>query len=268
VPTDPDLRKSLRAAADHLLLELTPTATSHAQTIQAALAPGGWKELRDTDEIGTETNLAIPLPESIRDQIVAAAEKRKITVTYVVNQGFEKFLAGEFEPRPRVRGRDPRTTSEKKVNLNVRPKAALHGQVRESGILPIYVAGDYLMSYFLLGPYAPDYAKPLTPGATRNPMISRAVRDQIRERAADLGRTVDQDIEEGFRKYLAGEFTPNNPVWPGGTDLAGLKVKPNDELFDEVKVAARDKRPVLRPMQIGLAYLLHKYGIDPAVAAE
>lgn len=265
VPTSTNLRTQLQAAAAHLRHD---GEQDLAKAVRQVLLPGGWKNLRDTDQVGSETNLAIPLPRSIRDQIVTAAEQELVTVTSVVNEGFEKFLAGEFEPQPRVRGRKLRTVGEDKVNVNVRPNAALHGQVRESGVLPIYVAGDYLMSRFQLGPYAPDYAQPLIPGTLRNPMISRAVRDQIRERAAAAGRTVDQDIDEGFKKYLAGEFAPEDLSWPGGDDLAGLKVKPNDELFDQVKAAGRDMKPAVRPMQVGLAYVMEKYSIDPAAAAE
>ncbi|MER5277709.1 hypothetical protein ABT025_18390 [Streptomyces sp. NPDC002809] len=265
MPTSPDLRNQLKAAASLLRAGGDPSPEL-AKAVRQVLLPGGWKELRDTDTASSEANLPIQLSEQYRTQVVDAAENELITVTSVVNEGFEKFLAGEFEPRPRVQGR--RATGEKKVNLNVRPKAALLAKVRESGVLPMHVAGDYLMYRFEVGPYAPGYVEPLRSGADRAPSIPRAVRDRIRDKAAELGHVVHQDMDEGFQKYLAGQYTPVAPEWPKGVDMAPLKVRPNDDLFDQVKVAARTKSPGMRPIQIGLAYVMDKYGIDPADIAE
>ncbi len=261
VPTNRSLRTELQAAASLLR---DGGDLGYAEAVNAVLAPGGWKELRDTDTDGTETNMAIRIEQRYRDAVVAAAAKR-VTITSVVNEGFQKYLAGEFTPRPRVQGR--RTTGEKVVNLNVRPNAALHGQVRESGVLPMHVAHDYLLFRFKVGPYAEGYTEPLPSGTDRVPMVPRAVRDLIRDKAAAIGHIVHDDMNEGFQKYLAGEFRPVAPEWPAGVEMAPLKVRPNNDLFDEVKVAARSARdgtPELRPMQIGLAYVLEKYGIDPA----
>ncbi|MFD7855245.1 hypothetical protein ACFV6B_13295 [Streptomyces microflavus] len=264
MPTNRSLRTELQAAASLLR---DGGDLGYAEAVNAVLAPGGWKELRDTDTDGTETNMAIRIEQRYRDAVVTAAAKR-VTITSVVNEGFQKYLAGEFTPRPRVQGR--RTTGEKVVNLNVRPNAALHGQVRESGVLPMHVAHDYLLFRFKVGPYAEGYTEPLPSGTDRVPMVPRAVRDLIRDKAAAIGHIVHDDMNEGFQKYLAGEFRPVAPEWPAGVEMAPLKVRPNNDLFDEVKVAARSARggaPELRPMQIGLAYVLEKYGIDPAATS-
>ncbi|WP_189846612.1 hypothetical protein [Streptomyces rubiginosohelvolus] len=261
MPTNRSLRTELQAAASLLHdggdLEL-------AQAVKQVLLPGGWKELRDTDEVGKDTNMPIRIEQRYRDAVMKAADQR-VTITSIVNEGFEKYLAGEFTPRPRVQGR--RATGEKVVNLNVRPNAALHGQVRESGVLPMHVAHDYLLFRFKVGPYAEGYTEPLPSGSDRVPMVPRAVRDLIRDRAAAAGRLVHDDMNEGFQRYLAGEFQPVAPEWPAGVEMAPLKVRPNNDLFDEVKVAARSASPELRPMQIGLAYVLEKYGIDPAATS-
>ncbi|MFJ3283364.1 hypothetical protein [Streptomyces halstedii] len=267
MPTRPDLRTQLKAAVDHLRTGGEP-APELAEYVRKVMLPGGWKDLRATDTEGFETNLTIRIAERYRDEIVAAADGA-MTLTSVVNEGFEKYLAGEFEPRPRVRESRPkerRVAGEKMVNLNVTPNAALHGQVRDSNVLPTRVAGDYLMHRFKVGPYAPGYVEPLPVGSDRTPMIPRVLRDQIRDKAADLGHVVHQDMDEGFQKYLAGEYTPKAPEWPQGVEMAMLKVRPNNDLFDQVKVKGRSESPELRPMQIGLAYVLDKYGIDPSTA--
>ena len=261
VATSPDLRTNLKAAATQLRQTKTPAL---AEAIDTVLAPGGWKALRNTDSVGTGDNLSIRMIREFRDQVVAAARAAGDTVTAGVNEGFALFLAGEFTPRPPAKG--PAVAEADKVNLNVRPNAALHGRVRESGLLPQHVAAEYLMHKYQVGSYAPGYRAPLAPGADRNPSIPRVVRDLIRDRAAAQGNKVNHDIDEGFTKFLAGEFVPTAPVWPAGVEKAPLKSRPNNDLFTQVKVAAREAG--LRPMQVAIAYLLEKYDIDPAVAAE
>ncbi|MFF4338058.1 hypothetical protein [[Kitasatospora] papulosa] len=270
MPTSPDLRTQLQAAATRLRAGGEP-APDLAEYVRKVLLPGGWKELRATDKESSEPNLTIRIARQYRDAVVAAAADQVVTLTSVVNEGYKKFLAGEFKTRDRekVRGQERRPTGEQKVNLNVTPNAALLAQVRDSGVLPMHVAGDYLMHYFKVGPYAPGYTEPLPSGSDRNPTMPRALRDKIRDRAAELGHPVHQDMNEGFQKYLAGEFTPAVPEWPKNAEMAILKVRPNNDLFDQVKVAARSKSPELRPIQIGLAYVMEKYGIDPTdTAAE
>lgn len=282
VPTSPDLRTQLQAAATHLRAGGRP-APELAEYVRKVLLPGGWKELRATDKESSEPNLSLRIARPYRDAIVAAAADKVVTVTSVVNEGFEKFLAGEFKARDRekVRVQERRPTGEQKVNLNVTPNAALLAQVRDSGMIPMHVASDYLMHYFEVGPYDPDYTEPLPSGSDRNPKIPLVLRDRIRDAAAERGRLVHQDMNEGFQKYLDGTFlpvthehlatkrTPFVPEWPKDVEMAILKVRPNNDLFDQVKVAARTKSPELRPIQIGLAYVMDKYGIDPTdITAE
>ncbi len=84
----------------------------------------------------------------------------------------------------------------------------------------------------------------------------------------ELSVAVNVSAVQFFNTDLAGEFTPIVPEWPKNAEMAILKVRPNNDLFDQVKVAARSKSPELRPIQIGLAYVMDKYGIDPTDAAE
>ncbi len=266
VPTSPNLRAQLQDAAAFCRTGGKP-APHLADAITQVLRPGGWKALQGVDETSTGSNLAIRMAESHREKIRDGVNRLStaVTITSLVNEGFEKFLAGEFQPRNRTT-KERRATGEKMVNLNVRPKAHLYEQVRESGVLPMYVAEDYLMSLFNIGPYAWEASERLPSGADRQPRVPLPLRDAIRNKAASLGRIVHDDMNEGFQKYLAGEYEPPVMEWPEGAEMAILKVRPNNELFDEVKIKAQGS-PELSPIRIGITYVMEKYGIDPAATS-
>ncbi|MEU1327145.1 hypothetical protein [Streptomyces microflavus] len=250
--TDRNLRAGLTAASARLKEVNSPELATYVDT---ALALGAFR----IRESGTGDSLSIRLPESARDAIEDAADDMGVTsLSTVVDEGFRRFLAGEFTVGGRTYER--RGTAEKKVNLNVRPAALLREQVLATGTSPMHVAADYLMRVFETGPYrVGDRAQALEPGSDRNPTVPLPVRERIRAASAGLASV---HIEEGFQKFLDGEFTPAAPVWPAGAELVPLRVRPNNALFDQV-AAATD----LRPMQVGIAYLLHKYGIDPTATS-
>lgn len=266
VPTSPNLRAQLQDAAAFCRTGGKP-APHLADAITQVLRPGGWKALQDADDVSAGSNLAIRLAESQRDQIRDGVNRlpKAVTITSLVNEGFEKFLAGEFQPRDRTT-RNRRNVGEKMVNLNVSPKASLHHAVRDSGVLPMYVAGDYLMSLFNIGPYGEARGESLPSGVDRSPRVPRPLRDAIRNKAAEIGHVVHDDMNEGFQKYLAGEYEPPVMEWPEGAEMAILKVRPNNELFDEVKIKAQGS-PELSPIRIGITYVMEKYGIDPAATS-
>ncbi|MFB8122089.1 hypothetical protein ACFVG1_12955 [Streptomyces bacillaris] len=263
MPTSPNLRAQLQDAAAYCRTGGEP-APHLADAITQVLRPGGWKQLRDVDETSAGSNLAIRMAESYRDQIRDAVDRlpTAVTITSLVNEGFERFLAGDFQPRERTT-RNRRIVGQKMVNLNVKPKASLHNAVRDSDVLPMYVAADYLMSLFNIGPYSAARVESLPSGVDRKPRLPRGLRDALRDGAASLGRVVHDDMNEGFEKYLAGEYEPPVLEWPEGADMAVLTVRPNDELFDKVRFKTRNS-PELNPIRIGISYAMEKYGIDPA----
>ncbi|WP_331763214.1 hypothetical protein OG571_47660 (plasmid) [Streptomyces sp. NBC_01369] len=255
MPTNRELRTGLVAASDRLREVNSPDL---AAWVDAVLAPRGWAALRATDPDGTAgPNLSVMLDRLARDQIVAAAEAAGTSVTDTVNEGYRSFLAGEYTPRKPVRARYG--ASAERVNLNVTPVLSLRQQVEEAaGMSAAHVAADYLMRTYKAGPYAGDSAEaPPATGTVRNPQVPRAVRDQIRARAKAAGRMVTDDVNEGFQQYLAGEFTPDAPVWSDTSDVVNLRINPNDDLYVQVASAKG-----LRPLQIAIAYLLHKYDVD------
>ncbi|MFF2411837.1 hypothetical protein [Streptomyces sp. NPDC058092] len=254
--TNRELRTGLVAASDRLREVNSPDL---AAWIDKALAPRGWVALRTTDPAGPAVgNLTVSMDKAARDQIVAAAKAARTSVTADVNEGYLSVLAGEYTPRKPVRARYGGAAE--KANLNVTPALSLMQRVEEAtGMSAANVAADYLMHKYGAGPYAADSAgAPLAPGAVRNPQVPRAVRDEIRARAKAADRMVTDDVNEGFRKYLDGEFTPLTLAWSDTSDMVNLRMNPNDDLHLQVASAKG-----LRPMQVAIAYLLHKYAIDP-----
>ncbi|MEU6925483.1 hypothetical protein [Streptomyces sp. NPDC046631] len=258
MPTNRELRTGLVAASERLREVDSPALATWIDTV---LAPRGWAALRATDPEGTPgPNLQLLLSKTARDQIVAAAAAAGTTVTDDVNEGFRLVLAGEYSPRKPARAR---YGAAEKATLNVTPVLSLRQQVEErAGLSAANVAADFLMHKYKVGPYASGSADTLpVTGSVRNPQVPRAVRDQIRSRAKAAGRMVTDDVNEGFQKYLAGEFNPDAPVWSDTSDLVNLRINPNDDLY--VQVASANG---LRPLQVAIAYLLHKYDVDPGAS--
>ncbi|MFF1916201.1 hypothetical protein ACFVYE_32360 [Streptomyces sp. NPDC058239] len=256
MPTNRDLRAQLAAASARLQEVDSPALAAAVETV---LAPRGWAALRATDTDGTAgPNLSVLMDKAARDQIVAAAKAAGTSVTDAVNEGYRSVLAGEYTPRKPVRARYGAAVE--KVNLNVTPALSLRQRVEEeTGMSAANVAADYLMRKYKAGPYAADYAADsLPPGTVCNPQVPRAVRDEIRSRAAAAGNKVTDDVNEGWQKYLDGEFTANLPKWSDTSDMVNLRMTPNDDLHDKMRAVEG-----VRPLQVGIAYVLDKYDIDP-----
>ncbi|MFJ1827383.1 hypothetical protein [Streptomyces sp. NPDC088178] len=256
MPTNRDLRTQL-AAASNRLREVD--SANLAEAVDRLLVPRGWVALRDSDPNGASgPNLAIMMDAADRYRIVDGADNDDTTVTEVVNDGFRKVIAGEYTPRKPSRA--PYGSAKSKVNLNVTPVLSMRTRVEEvTGMLASHVAADYLMHKYKAGPYADDYAgDPLAPGPRRGLQVPIWVRDLIQARAKAAGRKVTDDANEGFQKYLAGEFAPEIPKWPNTSDTASLRMAPNADLYEQVLAAGEP-----RPLQVAVAYLLAKYDIDP-----
>ncbi|WP_329046987.1 hypothetical protein [Streptomyces sp. NBC_01422] len=256
MPTRRNFTAGLTAASARLREVNSPDLAAHVDEALAVIEGEIFTARKDE-------KLPIRLPITARDRIVAGAAEASRTVTADVNEAFTRFLAGEFTLNQPVRAR--RGAAEDKVNLNVRANKTLMDQVAATGALPMHVAADWLMRKYETGPYAPGAQHVQRPaGSTRAPQVPRPVRDLIRARVAEAGKNVNAEIEEGFTRFLAGEFTPVAPAWPADADMVPFKVNPNNDLFDEVKARAEG----VTPMQVAMAFLLETYGIDPDTAAE
>lgn len=76
-------------------------------------------------------NLAMEMPETLRDAIKAKASAAGASLEAEAGHALNEFLAGRFTPAQPERS--PRGQALKKVNLNVRVDKALRGQADELG---------------------------------------------------------------------------------------------------------------------------------------
>ncbi|MCX4792467.1 hypothetical protein OG369_42595 [Streptomyces sp. NBC_01221] len=156
---DTNLRPRLTAAATKLRDINEPDL---AEAIDTVLAPNGWGRLRRSDPTVSDSldrNMAMRMPSDWREQIKARAQAAGNKLANDVNEGFLKYLNGEFDPV--VPGRNPYGSGAEMVNLNVRAKDDLRVQVSrpEPKHSASLVAAAYLMSKYKVGPYAPKTAK-------------------------------------------------------------------------------------------------------------
>ncbi|MCL8016948.1 hypothetical protein [Streptomyces sp. AS02] len=116
-----------------------------AEAVDAILAPRGWELLKRPDKrANTDPNMALWMNTSIKQALEerARAEAKKeaeksggkpraaaTVLAAVVNQGFERFLAGDFVPSKPVRS--VRGSSVEKSNLNIGPSKDLRGRVEQ-----------------------------------------------------------------------------------------------------------------------------------------
>ncbi|WP_327259943.1 hypothetical protein [Streptomyces sp. NBC_01240] len=151
---DTNLRPRLTAAATKLREINEPDL---ADAIDTVLAPNGWGRLRRSDPAVSDSldrNMAMRMPSDWREQIKARAQAAGNKLADDVNEGFQLYLDGKFNPV--APGRSPYGSAGEMVNLNVRAKDALREAVTQQGdYSPALVAAAYLMSKYKVGPYAP-----------------------------------------------------------------------------------------------------------------
>lgn len=143
-----------------------------AEAIDSILVPNGWGRLRRSDPTTSKSldrNMGIYMPIEWRTQIQERAKKehdrqwraqaqepgaKKRSIKDDINEGFEKYLAGEFEPI--ASKLSPHGSAGDSGMLNARPRDDLREAVAKKGVhAPALVAGSYLMSLYKVGPYAP-----------------------------------------------------------------------------------------------------------------
>lgn len=275
IPNTPPLRSVLAKGSGRLKKDKPMSrdeALELAGALDRALAPGGWAFLQHTDPVraaGANAALAIDVLKTIHEQIIAAvdADPEAPSVTAKVNEGFNRFLSGEFVPDAK-RADTLAVKGQQRSMLNVSPLGELTRMVAERGWKPARVASHYLMSCYGLGPYAPDAQKFLSRGQQRVPEVPRVVRDAIRAEATRTGWRTDDVVNEGLQKFLDGEFEPQAPVWTSEAkaDLVQMKLYPNDDLFERVTKLAKARG--IRPLQVAIDYLLDEFEITDGVAGS
>lgn len=95
------------------------------------------------------------------------------------------------------------------------------------------------------------------------------IRELIKERAAAKGASLADDVNEGLRRFLSGEWEPTEPIRStrnSGAEKANLNVRPDADLVQQVKDTAAQTSAALKwkvtPARIAAAWLMKKYRIS------
>ncbi|WP_045562717.1 hypothetical protein [Streptomyces sp. FxanaA7] len=121
------IRARLTVAADRLAER---GDTDLAEAVRAVMQPRGWELLKPATFSSGNRNLGLWMDKAAKERIEQAARDRGESLADVVNEGYRKFLAGDFVPAPLARA--PRGSAPEKANLNVRPDNTLREQVEEA----------------------------------------------------------------------------------------------------------------------------------------
>jgi hypothetical protein len=137
-----------------------------AQTFRSLLEPRGWELLKPATMSSGARNVALYMSGWVKNRLEERAreigrerepETAPLTVLgEIVEEGWQKFLDGAYEPLPPVRA--PRGKAPVRVNLNVRPSNELRERVQEAcpaasdllgwDVTPGKVAASYLFDEF------------------------------------------------------------------------------------------------------------------------
>ncbi|MEU3656499.1 hypothetical protein AB0E67_27560 [Streptomyces sp. NPDC032161] len=104
---------------------------------------------------------------------------------------------------------------------------------------------------------------------------NEARREALKSKAEAKAATLSADVDEGFRKFLSGEFTPDAPIRSrrnSGAEKGNLNVRPDPGLVQQVKDLADAKSAeygwTVTPARVATAYLMKKYRISEAAQAK
>ncbi|MGW2843981.1 hypothetical protein [Streptomyces sp. NPDC001274] len=119
-------------------------------------------------------------------------------------------------------------------------------------------------------------ANPDSPPTPNLPIhMNKEIRETLKERAAAKDTTLTADVNDAFRKFLAGEFVPGAPIRSrrnSGAAKGNLNVTPDPALVQQVKDLAEAKSAeygwTVTPARVATAYLMRKYRISEAEQAK
>jgi len=169
--------------------------------------------------------------------------------------------------RPRSERRKPEGHHHMPKNLRPRLEAAA-ARLHEVGSPDLAEAVETILSPTGWGHLR--RSDPTVSGGEANLDRSMAIampiqwRDEIKSKAADAGRKIADDINEGFEQYLSGKFAPEPPArrkaGVGGATTS-LNSRPSEALRKQVEEAGA------KPSQLAGQYLLQKYQVGPFAPA-
>jgi hypothetical protein len=177
-----------------------------AQPIEAVLAPGGWKELRDSEDRSPKP-LPVYISPELKTALEQASEEFNWPLDALAEEGYRKVRDGEWLPPKRTRGQGGaravltvhvddllhRTVHEMLPELT---KKAGH-QVSHAGIVVSYICEE-------LGVERPGAGK----GESLEMRFPTILVQHWTEQAASEGVELQRVVEEGIEGLLDGTWVP------------------------------------------------------------
>ncbi|MFR9794196.1 hypothetical protein ACL07V_37175 [Streptomyces sp. MB22_4] len=242
-----------------------------AQSVEAVLAPGGWKQLRDTEGRAPKT-LPVYMNRALKDALLEAGKEFGWALDSLAEEAYQKVRDGEWMPPKGGRGEGGT-----RAVLSVQVDQALFGQV--DAMLPeLTKKAGYRVSHAgIVQAYLCDelgVERPGTKGASPEMRFPKSLVQHWKQAAAAEGVTLEAVAEEGIRALLQGE----TPVPGRNPYLSGEKRGPRTRSWSESerqrlwlpldKDLLTDLRAVAADLSKKNGYLVHPGAIIRAILTD
>jgi hypothetical protein len=210
-----------------------------ASVVRAVIEPGGWNLLSAASQ--QSSNLAITMDEKLKLDLRAAALKMKVSLSLVVEEGYQALLDGEWElVEPTYRFNKTRDVKTVRTVLNVRIKDDVRQQVRELipslrerlgwKVTEAAIATQWMMDELGL-------ARPGDNTVALMLQIPEPVHQHWTERADEYDLSFQSIVEDGFRAVLDGVWDVNRVASMGGLPKRKLTVRVDEDLLGQLNAA-------------------------------
>jgi hypothetical protein len=200
-----------------------------AQVVEAVIAPGGWKQLRDTEDRLPKT-LSVYMSPDLKAALVAASQEFNWPLDALAEEAYRKVAAGEWLPPKTGRGEGgTRAVLPVQVDREVHDQVhAMLPELTQKAGYRISHAG-IVVSYMCeeLGIERANTAK----AESLEMRFPKALIAHWTKRAAELGVELDQVVAEGIHGLLDGAWTPERH--PYFTDRASVAASSRSGAWSE-----------------------------------
>ncbi|MFD7867983.1 hypothetical protein [Streptomyces sp. NPDC059783] len=138
--------------------------------------------------------------------------------------------------------------------------AAASRRLREVDSPTLAEAIDHLLAprgWVALRDTDPDGAS----GPTLTVLLTKEVRDQIVAAAAEAGVTVTDEVNDGYRKVVSGEYTPRKPArarYGAAEEKVTISITPSLSLRQQA-----EEQTGVSARHIAADYLMHRFSVGP-----
>ena len=196
--------------ADSLRSHLAETAAylkaegqhDRASSVEAVLAPGGWKQLRDTEDRAPKT-LPVYMPKALKEALQEASREFGWALDSLAEEAYQRVRDGEWLP-PKVGRGEGGTRAVLPVQIDQelfdQVQAMLDGltkkagyRISHAGIVQAYLCDE-------LG-----IERPGTKGKSPEMRFPKSLVQHWKQAAAEQGVELEAVAEEGVRALVRGE---------------------------------------------------------------